>query len=291
MNKRMKKIVLGIACVLGGLIVVVAWGGQLLHQRWKNLLSPAERGEPYMVAVDRNGNDSACVYQLDTAALRVVMIGDSWAGLHAELGYDTLMTHLLTESMQEPVHFVSKGRGGAKSKDVYRFMFSSLCTPDEMAAGYCTQPLIESAPHYCIVMAGINDAAACLGSHYYIENYRLIIAWLLENGIKPVVVEMPDVNIRGLYGGKPLNDYLVDCLRSWLTHCTMYSVTEYSEALRSMLVAQGLMGHVVYIPKDAWNADGYQDPRNLYLSDEIHLNAKGYHLLDSCIASYIAQDK
>jgi hypothetical protein len=51
-----------------------------------------------------------------------------------------------------------------------------------------------------------------------------------------------------------------------------------------------MQSSIIYISADSWNAAGYQDKRGLYLSDEIHLNAKGYAVLDSCIASEILKD-
>ncbi len=271
MRSRKKTLLLALVLLLVAAPFLFKWG---LQWKWRDLLSPAER-----VAVIGHSPS----HQKDTA-LNVVMIGDSWAGMHHETGCDSVMKRLLEEMMCRPVDFVSKGRGGARSKDVYRLMFKSQCSPGELADGYCTDSLLAERPDYCIVMAGINDASANIGTDYYLANYRLILSWLLENGVRPVVVEMPDVNIRQLYGDKPLYDKMVDRIRAWLTHSPMYSVMEYSEALKSMLVRDSLMEKVVFVPVSEWNPKGCDDPRGLYLSDQIHLNERGYHLLDSCIA-------
>ena len=272
MRSISKLVVLGLTVVIAVALVVLLFR-LVLEYRWCDLLAPSERLTAEMpAATDR---DSCC---------RVIMIGDSWAGLHDTIGSDSLMEQLLADAMRCRVSFVSKGRGGAKSSEVYRLMFEKHCLEDELQNDYGTQNLIEELPDYCIVMAGINDAAANMGVDYYQTNYRLIIDWLLENGIKPVVVEMPYVNIKHLHRDKPIYDKIVDHVRAWLTHCKSYSNPEYSEALKEMLETDSLMENVVFVGKENWNADGCKDSRGLYLDDQIHLNAKGYYLLDSCIA-------
>ena len=48
--------------------------------------------------------------------------------------------------------------------------------------------------------------------------------------------------------------------------------------------------HIIFIPSTEWNPKGFKDSRNLYLEDHIHLNNRGYYLLDSCIATHISHD-
>ena len=230
------------------------------------------------------------VSQYDNDTLLVVMIGDSWAGIHSEMKLDTMAQRLLSDMTGYNVRFVSKGKGGAKSKDIYKYMFKSAVGNSDEEQGYCTQELIEQHPDYCIVIAGINDAAANLGSEYYCQNYRLIIEWLLACDIRPVIVEIPDVNLKKLYAKKPLFDMTADRIRSLIAHCKMYDVCEYREALSLMMSSwKEIEGRVLYLSIDKWNKNGYRD-NQLYLDDEIHLNRRGYQKLDSTLVKMIAHD-
>lgn len=226
----------------------------------------------------------------DDDSLRVLMIGDSWAGMHDECGGDSLMKRRLEHISGRPTWFQSHGRGGAKSKDVYRFMSESSTTSEEKASGYCMQPFLQMGLDYCVVMVGINDAASCLGAEYYCENYRRIISLLLKMYIRPVVVEMPSVDIVGLYSEKPLRYRVSDWMKAMMTHCRMYDVVPYSESLIFHIAECGWQDSVVVVRKEQWNTLGVKDKRGLYLPDGIHMNRKGYALLDSCLAEAICED-
>ena len=119
---------------------------------------------------------------------------------------------------------------------------------------------------------------------------RLIINFLLFNKIRPVLIEVPDVNIWKVHGRKPLKDLASDYLRSIMTHCKMYQMAVYRDSLRAMLMSENLMDSVVYIHVDEWNGNDTTINPELFLNDQIHLNKKGYELLDSCIAKEIASD-
>lgn len=273
--KKVFKILL-VAGMLITLLCCLGWW--MLNERWEYILSSASPQESYAVAKPAD----------DT--LRVLMIGDSWAGMHHENNCDTELQGMLEAKTGSPVVAESRGRGGAKSKEVYHLMFNDATPSADRQKGYCLQPMLQQGAHYCIVMAGINDAAACLGTRYYCENYKLIIDFLLDAGMTPVVVEMPFVNIEGLYGGKPLKDKAMDWLRSVMTGCSMYDVTVYSRYLISLIGDSGLADSVLLVRKEQWNPLGVNDVQHLYLDDGIHLNAKGYELLDSCLAEAIAAD-
>ena len=215
-------------------------------------------------------------------SLRVVMIGDSWAGLHHENGMDTYLCSELQDKVSCSVTVVSKGKGGERSRGIYQLMFST--------DGYGTKSLLTPKPDYCIISAGINDAAANLGTRQYCYYYHQILDLLLANQIRPVVIEVPNVNIWHLYGGKPFKDLTIDYVRSIMTKCKMYYVQEYREALYQMLIDEHLMEKVVYVPMEDWN-DGAPDiNKDLFMADQIHLNRHGYEKLDSCIALAIAKD-
>lgn len=240
------------------------------YSRWKHLWVLDVKIPPY--EIKSHASDT----------LRVVMIGDSWAGLHYENGMDKYLYSLLQERLTCPVSVISKGKGGEKSRGVYQLMFST--------DGYGTKTLLSSKPDYCIISAGINDAAANLGTQQYCYYYRQILDFLQTNHIRPVVLEMPNVNIWHIYGGKPFKDLTIDYLRSIMTRCKMYHVQEYREALYHMLIDEHLIGEVVYVPMKDWNDGGPDINKNLFMADQIHLNRHGYEKLDSCIALAISKD-
>ncbi len=249
-----------------------------LYQKWEPLMRPALPLPAYQVGSR----------QSDTVG--VMMIGDSWAELHHENGYDSLMQRMLENHLSRPVTFVSRGKGGAKSGEVYHYLFRSRTSPSEQEQGYCTQELLEQAPDYGVVMAGINDASANMSYDTYCQNYANIIRLLLSAGCRPVVVEMPPVGLHELHAGKPWRDDCIDRVRSVMNRCRLRDVDNYGTALVDYLQREQLTDSVVMVRKTQWSREGYRDKRKLFLPDGIHLNKKGYRLMDSCIAEAIAKD-
>ena len=207
--------------------------------------------------------------------LKVAFIGDSWAVYQHP--YDSLLFSMLSNDGRI-ISVTSKGNVGAKSKEIYERMFST------------TKPILMERPEYCMISAGINDAVAKLGKEYYVHHYMLILQQLLELGIKPVVLEMPEVNYRAVAGREPWTMRIRHILSSLMTGSELYGFDSYKVALIQAIKKADMQSRVIYIGADSWNADGYLDNRGLYMEDETHLNAKGYEVLDSCIASEILKD-
>jgi hypothetical protein len=210
------------------------------------------------------------------------MIGDSWTALHSSWKPDSIVSYEWSLRTGRPVLFMSCGRGGANAGDVYRLMFREAPGSDSC----CSQPLLERLPDYCIVTVGINDARQNVGKDSYCTNYQLIVRHLLSCGTRPVILEIPDVDLKSAYGKKPFKDKLADVYRAILTWTCIYSVMDYRSAWRRKLEVSGLMDSVIYISRDSWNAHGYRDT-SFYLEDCIHLNDRGYAKLDSCLFEQI----
>lgn len=214
--------------------------------------------------------------------LRVIMIGDSWAEkMHLCIG-DTILRDRIAFLVGEKVSFESRGRGGEKSRGIYDYIFLSDYPG--------TRLLMSSSPDYCIILAGINDAAANLGTKQFVHHYHLILNFLLNNNIKPVIVEIPDVKIWNLYSQKPIKDFLSDFLRSTMTGSGMYDFSGYRHALNKMLIDEQLMDSVVFVPMSCWNDCSPEIDRKLFDEDLIHLNNNGYNKLCLCIAEAISID-
>jgi len=257
-----------IILVIGILLFGAVYG--YYYHRWKHLWAVSKTLPYYPVS---NKQD-------DT--LRVVMIGDSWAGIHTELGMDAFLESQLGNLLMCPVKVWSKGKGGEKSRGIYKLMFQM--------EGYGTKPLILQGADYCIISAGINDAAANLGTKQFVAHYKMILDFLLVNHIRPVIIEIPDVDIWNIYGNKGKKDLLSDFVKSTMTGCRMYHFHEYREALLEMLHDCNLMQNVLYVPMTLWNGEGVEINPSLFVGDKIHLNRRGYERLDSSIATAIVRD-
>jgi len=282
---RLKRLIFGTIVVLTA-IVVIYW--VYVHP----VITPAK--ELPMYHVGRHSDDT----------LRVAMIGDSWTMFHFTLERDSALEHLLESKLHVPVKARSRGKGGATSKEIYYYMFSSETIESEQEPDLCTQPLLEEHPDYCIISAGINDVGQGKGAKFFCRNYKNILRLLLHNQIRPVVLELPTVTIDNeievrfgdffnenrSFAVSRLKIRLGFWLTAQLTGADMHHVDECRVALRRMLDETGLTDSVVYISTSDWNPDGYKDRRGLYLDDGTHLNLSGYEVLDSCFAEAIRKD-
>ncbi len=241
----------------------------LYYYRWKPLWSYEDPRTFYSISHHHD----------DT--LRIVMIGDSWVGMRTDT-LNNLFQQRLSAISGRPVILKSKGKGGEKSRGIYQLMFED--------DGLGTKPLFTSGVDYCVVIAGINDSAANLGINQFTHHMKLIIDFLLKNDVRPVLIEIPNVNIWNVYGGKPIKDLVVDFTRSLMTRCGMYHFPEYREALRLMLQDSKSSGPVIYVPMNGWNGKDYDLNKQLFLDDQVHLNQQGYIKMDSCIINAIMRD-
>lgn len=224
--------------------------------------------------------------------LRVAVIGDSWAEYHTSLECDTIFCRFAKRLTSRPVKCFSRGHSGKVTKEIYYEMFSDHTVEHSWDIDRCTQPLIEQHPDYCIIMAGINDWRLFKPKSFYVGNYRLMLNLLIQNGIRPVVMEMPDVDIEYFHGNRKFyRRWMFDAL-SLLTRVndSNDSAQDYRDAMRKMLQESGLDDKVLFIPISAWNPEGIDNSPDIYLDDRLHLNLDGYHVMDSCMAYDVIKD-
>ncbi len=285
MSMKRKWIIIG---VLGSIVTVVS----CFYIWCYSVLAPAEEQQPYQVK------------QRQDDTLRVVVIGDSWSMFHYQLNRDSVLQSMLADKLHMPVKVLSRGKGGANSKEIYYYMFSSLTVESEQSPDMCTQPLLEEHPDYCLISAGINDAAQGKGASFFCQNYKYILRLLLYNHIRPIVLELPTVvmdnklnfrfedflNENRSFAKARLKMRLGFKLASLLNGADMDTVDECRGALKMMLESTNLMDSVIYIRTMDWNPDGYKDVRGIYLDDGTHLNLAGYNVLDSCLSEAIWKD-
>ena len=212
--------------------------------------------------------------------ITIIFIGDSWAAYHSQ--NDQHLKTCIETKVNMPTKVVSKGTVGAKTKFIYTNMH------DYSLLG--TKELIDISPDYAIVSAGINDAVAKMGTDNYCHHYSLIIKRLLSAGIKPIIIDMPQVDYKAVYQREPTTAKIRHHISSWITGAPLWSFDSYKTALQSLIRQDEKAKRLIYIPASDWNPEGYKDSRHLYLGDHVHLNEKGYFLLDSCITSYIYHD-
>ena len=251
--------------IIYGLIVlaaVVAGIYLYYYNRWQYLWALEEEREPY--AITRHADDT----------LRIAMIGDSWVGMRKDVYNESLGRHL-SQQTGRPVVVATKGKGGEKSRGIYRLMFED--------GVHGTHSLIADGPDFCVVFAGINDCQANLGTNQFRHHFRMILQFLLQNGIRPVVVEIPDVDIWTVKKDKPWKDLMSDFVKSTMGGGRLYQFADYREALNEMLTAENLLHDVVFVPMNEWS-----ETPGLFLDDRVHLNDTGYSRMDSCIAKHIA---
>jgi lysophospholipase L1-like esterase len=222
--------------------------------------------------------------------LRVAVIGDSWAEFHMTLKCDTLFEQYGKRLTTKPIKCMNRGKGGAKSKEVYHYMFRNQTQEVPWMHDICTQPLLEKHPDYCVIMVGINDTWKKRPVSYYTGNYRLIIRLLLANHIRPVVMEIPDIDMKEWYEVHRKRQKYIYGLYSYFTGVVKDDVTPFRNGLRKMLKDTGLGDSVLFIPADHWIPQNHKYSEEIYQTDHFHLNYQGYHILDSCIVSEIVTD-
>lgn len=231
--------------------------------------------KPYFTPAEKQEGLSVLSHHDDT--IRISYIGDSWADGHKNV--DCVIDSLVSDATGHPVVVKTAGISGLTSKYLYYCIFRDDSIRD----------VIEWGPDFCFVVAGINDSDRKMGKKYYKENMRLILELLLENHITPVVLEIPSYDIRFSYQRRNRQikfQYLVSMLLTW---SKMDCIQDYRDAYNDLIKEEKWERKVITISYKDWNPEGYKDKRGLYDGGLMHLNAKGYSVLDSCISQKIIE--
>ena len=200
-------------------------------------------------------------HQDDT--LRIAMIGDSWVFLHYP--YNDTLGNLISQKTGRPVKVSAYGQCGKTSKEVYYSFFNDQTM----------QALIKQGADYCFISVGINDTYKKMGAHYYAQSTAHILRFLLQNNIKPILLEIPDYDINYAYEHQTTGKKLLRQL-SMLVTCSQLDCREdYRQALILQLQELSIVNEISILH--------FPYSMEYYDSDRMHLNTKGYQLLDSCI--------
>ena len=230
---------------------------------------------PYFSPAEKQGGIT--VMQHDDDTIRVAYIGDSWADGHKKV--KCVIDSLVYFEIGRPVVVKTAGISGLTSKNIYYSIFRN----DSM------RRVLEWGPNFCFVAAGINDTDRKMGRGYYKENMRLIIDLLLENHITPIILEIPSYDILFSYKRRSRQVKLQYLASMFVTFSKMDCIEDYRRAYKDLLDEQGWNDQVITISYKDWNPDGYKDKRGLYDGGLMHLNSKGYLVLDTCIAQKIIE--
>lgn len=252
MKRWVVSILFILVAILGFLVVII-----------KPYYTPAAKQEGLRIAMH---ND-------DT--IRISYIGDSW--IEGYLNVDCVVDSLVSNVVNRPVVVRKAGISGLTSKYIYNCIFMNESFRE----------VIEWGPKFCFVVAGINDSDRKMGAGYYKENMKLIIDLLLDHNITPIILEIPSYNIEFSYERRNRQVKMQYLLSMLLTWSRMDCINEYRDAYNSLLYEHKWEDKVITIRNDDWNPLGYKDNRNLYDEGQMHLNEKGYFVLDSCIATKI----
>ena len=209
--------------------------------------------------------------------IRVGFIGDSWVYGYRKI--HCVVDSFINNATGNIVCVRTAGVSGLTSKNVYYSIFRNKEFRN----------VVEWKPNYCIVIAGINDSDRKMGKMYYHENMKLIIDLLLKNNITPVVLEIPSYDIKYSYERRNRKTKILYRVSMLLTWSKMDCIQDYRNSYWNLIRKMDWLDKVITICNTDWNPDGYRDKRDIYDEGRMHLNSKGYHVLDSCISYKIIE--
>ena len=208
--------------------------------------------------------------------LRIAYIGDSWAFLHKN--HTCQIPKILESKLHRPVQIYSYGICGHTSKEIYKSLFDNA----DMKRFFQIRGY-----QFCFVSAGINDTYKKMSTSYYQQSMDGIILFLLENHIHPIILEIPDYDIQKSFERQAFSRKQLRRLSMFITNTNIDCKQQFRNALDSLITKKGYNNQIGIIRYKTWNNNGPRDQMILYQNDGLHLNAKGYDVLDSAIISYI----
>lgn len=207
--------------------------------------------------------------------IRIAYIGDSWAFGHQF--HQCKIKELLENKLHCPVIVSSYGISGLTSKEIYHAFFEL----DSL------KHFIEKGYDYCFISAGINDTYKKMSTSYYQKSVDCIIQFLLTNHIHPLIQEIPDYNIQRAYERQTTKKKLIRRVSMVVNGTKLDCKQQFRDALDELIKAKEYQNKVTVIRYKSWNNNYEKDLRELYIEDQMHLNDKGYAVLDSVIANEI----
>ena len=117
-----------------------------------------------------------------------------------------------------------------------------------------------------------------------------IIRFLLANHIHPIILEIPDYNIMKAYEQQKIEKKFLRHLSMLINGTQMDCKQQFRDALDELIIDKGYQDKVSIIRYKSWNNNYESDLKYFYIDDQMHLNDRGYTVLDSIIAEVIIND-
>ena len=208
-----------------------------------------------------------------SSGLTIGIIGDSWATFNK---LDNLLhQELLNNGFENKI--ISSGQSGAKTRLIYQNLFK-----DSRSKNSC-KFIIESNPHYCIVLGGTNDAIGQMGPGYYSFHIIKIIKLLLHYNISPVVLTLPKIGITEMNKTMNIFQRFRNRISAFFNNGNQIeNIDSYRKGLIERLKIEGLENKILLIDFDK-ACEGYKNDSDLY-KNPIHLSGKGNKKLACFIA-------
>ena len=218
-----------------------------------------------------------CFPRLKADTLNIAYIGDSWAYMHKN--HNCQIKTILEKHLHRPVEIYSYGIPGLTSKEIYENLFHGTLRTFMQARHY----------EFCYISAGINDANLKMSTSYYTHSMDYIIQFMLANNIQPIIQEIPDFDIHSAYYRLRNIKKIRIRLSSLLTNSPIDCKQIFRDALVTLIREKKYDDNVIIIHYSSWNKNHLDDWEGLYKEDRMHLNEKGYTVLDSIISAKIIQ--
>lgn len=208
--------------------------------------------------------------------LQIYIIGDSWVNRQ---NLDSLLYKDLSDrGIQSEIY--SSGNPGAKTKNIYENLFKNE------EENFSSKKIIKKKPDYCIIIAGVNDAATHVGTNFYAQHMMMIIKTLIHYNIKPVVVSLPEFGIEEDFKNKNILSKISNRGGELILNGgTPFRIQDYRNSLIEKLKSSGLDKKVTILNFDEVTTDFNKD-RKLF-SDPLHLNKQGYQKFSRFLANGI----
>ena len=117
-------------------------------------------------------------------------------------------------------------------------------------------------------------------------------SWLYPhcNNIRPVVMEIPDFEMGEWLDAHRKRQRFLYRIYSYFNGVVEDDIAPFRNGLKEMLKDTRLCDSVLFIPADHWIPQNHHYSEEIYQEDHVHINYRGYHVLDSCIVSEIISD-
>ena len=245
------------------LIISIFAVGATCYYMLQNYYTPASKQQSYIIKYHKNDS------------IRIAFIGDSWALMHKY--HNCIIRKMIKDSVQKETNIQSWGIGGLTSKELYEHMFDDKEFKSFIANGF----------DYCIISAGVNETYRKLAPSYYKESMRFIIQFMLDNNIHPIILEIPDYDISKAYHNQKIHRKILNTLSMIKTGTPIDCKQEFRDSLSTLINEIERREEISIVSYKEWNSNYISDLRSMYQDDGIHLNERGYSVLDSCLAKHI----